>query len=103
MFEGEDILTKAFVSKNGSARVKVVVQTKASSFRWEVMEEEVKFWLTSSPHRGKANKELIRGISRICKVPMSRIKIVGGERSRVKIIEINGMTPQIAGEYFMRF
>ena len=64
------------------------IQPRSNSFRWERYPNEIKFWLTSSPTQGKANKELLRHIASICKIPSSEIQIVAGWKSRRKIIDI---------------
>lgn len=48
----------------------------------------VKIYLTSVPVGGKANKDLIKLLSRELDVNKSRINIIRGEKSKEKIIEI---------------
>lgn len=44
--------------------------------------------LTALPFEGKANRELIEYISAILKVKRSKVKIVGGEKSRHKTLSV---------------
>jgi len=44
--------------------------------------------LSSKPQQGKANRELIKKISKHFNLSTSRVRIIAGEKSRKKIIEI---------------
>jgi uncharacterized protein len=46
-------------------------------------------WLTSAPHDGQANDQLIRLFSKHFAIAKSQIRIVRGQRSRIKTIEIS--------------
>lgn len=48
----------------------------------------LKIYLTAVPIQGKANKELIKLLSEKLGVSKSKIKIVRGEKSKEKIIEV---------------
>lgn len=50
--------------------------------------EEIKVTLKNKPQCGKANRELIKLISRHFKVSTEKIKIISGLNSRKKIVEI---------------
>ena len=50
--------------------------------------EAVKIKLTAPPADGEANKQLIALLSKELKVPKGRIRIIRGETSRNKVIEI---------------
>lgn len=49
----------------------------------------LKIYLTSVPVQGKANKELVKLLSKELGIGKSRISIIKGEKSKEKIIEIN--------------
>lgn len=49
--------------------------------------EKVK--IQASPDKGKANRALIRLLSKELSIPKSSIKIIQGVKSRNKVIEIN--------------
>jgi len=55
-----------------------------------VLDEEgqLKVHITAPPVGGKANKALIELLADYCKVKKSSIKIVKGEKSRDKVVEI---------------
>jgi hypothetical protein len=54
----------------------------------EVNGDEIKIGIQSEPQKGKANKELLEKISKHFKISKSHIRIISGEKSRKKIIEI---------------
>jgi uncharacterized protein len=53
--------------------------------------EFYKVYVTAPPEDGKANKKLIELLAEYFKVPKSQIRIVKGEISRNKIVEIIGI------------
>lgn len=50
--------------------------------------------ITSPPIEGRANGEVISFLARLFNVAPSRIKIVQGEKSRIKTILVKGITSQ---------
>jgi len=50
--------------------------------------ERLKVYLTAPPVEGKANKALIEFLSEYFGVKKRKIKIIGGEKSREKVLEI---------------
>lgn len=52
--------------------------------------EMYKVYVTVAPEQGKANKKMIELLSEYFRVPKSQIRIVKGEISRNKIVEIMG-------------
>lgn len=50
---------------------------------------EIRVYTKAVPVDGKANKEVVRLLSEALRVPKSRIKIVKGETSNKKIIEVD--------------
>ncbi len=68
----------------------VKVQPKAS--RRELIPlsaTEFRARLTSAPEKGRANQELLELLSEHLDLPLSRLKIIRGETSRVKLVEIS--------------
>lgn len=68
----------------------VRVQPKAS--RQELIPlsaTEFRARLTSAPEKGRANQELLELLSEHLDLPVSRFKIIRGEKSRVKLVEIS--------------
>jgi hypothetical protein len=51
----------------------------------------VKIRLTAAPVDGEANKQLIRFLAEVLKIPQSRIEIVAGASGRDKIVSVLGL------------
>lgn len=54
----------------------------------------LKIKIKALPEKGKANKELIRFLSKMLHIPKSSIKIKSGMASRQKTIEIQNLSPK---------
>lgn len=50
--------------------------------------DRIKIKIASPPEKGKANKELIKFISEKLEIPKKNIKIISGEKSHLKVLEI---------------
>jgi uncharacterized protein len=59
-----------------------------SSGRIELNGNEITMSIKSEPKHGKANREMIRKISKYFVVPENNIHIISGLTSRKKVIEI---------------
>jgi len=74
----------------GRSTLEVKVQPRSSRASIDGVEgETVKIRLTAPPADGEANKQLIALLSKELKVPKSRIRIIRGETSRNKLVEIS--------------
>jgi len=73
-------------------KVKVIPNAK----RKRIVQEEkgIKVYIDEPPVKGKANAALIKLLSQFFNVKRSDIKIVSGEKSREKIIQISNMQEQ---------
>ena len=67
-------------------QVKVIPNAKKNEVKGDSM--GLKVYLTAPPADGKANKLLLKVLAEHFNVRGSQIKIIKGEKSRVKIIEI---------------
>ena len=56
-----------------------------------------KLSLAAPPVDGKANEECVRFFAELAGVPRSRVRIVMGLTSRLKVVEIEGITPEEFG------
>ena len=66
-------------------------QTKISGkFLDEKNQEHIKINLAAVPEDNKANIELIKFLAKTLKIPKSKIEIIRGETSRMKVIKIEG-------------
>ena len=48
--------------------------------------------VAAPPAKGKANREIVRWLSKRLRTPSSNVQLVAGIHSNVKVIEITGMT-----------
>lgn len=77
----------------GRVRFSVRVQPRASSNETAgVHGDALKIRLTAAPVDGAANAGLIQFLSDIFAVSRQSVRILGGESSRSKIVEIDGIT-----------
>lgn len=52
-------------------------------------------WVTARAIDGKANKATVRALANALDVPRRSVRIVGGERARTKIIEVEEVDPEV--------
>ena len=79
-------------ARGTGVRVSVHVQPRAS--RSEIVGMHgtaLKVRLQAPPVEGAANDELIDFLARTYHVPRRAVRIVRGERSRIKLVEIDGL------------
>lgn len=69
--------------------VKVIPSSGSFGF-FQDKNGELKCYLKSAPEKGQANKELVKGLAKIFKVPQNDIEIIAGETIRRKKIKIHG-------------
>ena len=69
-------------------KVKVKPKSKKEEIR-KLSEEEYEVKVKEPPEKGKANERVIELLSRFLGVPKNRLKIVRGETSRLKFIEVD--------------
>ena len=75
-----------------SARISVKVKPRASRNEVEGWQENtLVVSLTSPPVDGAANNSLIRLLAKRAGIARSRIRIVSGEKGRLKILEFEGL------------
>ena len=75
-----------------SARISVKVKPRASRDKVEGWQENtLVVRLTSPPVDGAANNSLIRLLSKKAGIARSRVRIVSGEKGRLKVLEFEGM------------
>lgn len=54
----------------------------------EIDNNVIRVGIIAKPEKGKANKEVIEKIADYFKISRSRVKIISGLKSKIKIIEI---------------
>jgi len=69
--------------------IKLIVKpNSAKNFIEGVYSDRIKIRIASPPEKGKANKELVKFISEKLEIPKKDIKIISGEKSHLKVLEI---------------
>ncbi len=71
--------------------MKINVRVKPFSREEKIIQSEdgkLTIWVKEGPFEGRANKAVIKMISRHFRIPQSKISIVCGHKNRNKIIEI---------------
>lgn len=75
-----------------SARLTVHVTPRAASNRVVRDGDTIRAWVHAAPADGEANEALLRVLAKALEVPRSRLSIVRGHASRVKIVAVEGLT-----------
>ena len=78
------MLTRLKVRVTPNARKNMVVS-------WT--EDEIRLKIKAPAVEGKANAALIEYLSELTDLPRSKIEVKAGEKSRIKLIEIEGPAP----------
>ncbi|MBF0407231.1 MAG: YggU family protein [Candidatus Riflebacteria bacterium] len=69
----------------------------------ELLGENCKIKIKAPPVDGKANKEIVEFLAKAFSVPKKAVIILGGESSKSKRIQINGLTAEKAEEILSAF
>ncbi len=79
------------ISGSNCVRLNVVVQPRASRNHVEFMADgRLRVALTAPPVEGEANKSLISFLAGLLRIPKSAVRIISGEKSRQKVLELTG-------------
>ena len=73
------------------------VRLKPGAIREKIVsidEREICVAVTAPPVDGKANEALIKFLAGVLDVPKSGITILRGQTSRIKLVELSGMTKE---------
>lgn len=82
--------------RGGAVRFGVYVKPRASKTALGgVREGQLVVAVAAPPVEGEANAELVRALGEFLGVPRRQVRVVGGQASRSKVLEIEGLT---AGE-----
>jgi len=89
-----DVIVPCRKSKEG-VTVEVRVQPRASRLSFEGLEGDVlRVRLTAPPADGEANAQLLKILSKTFGVSKGNLRIIKGETSRNKVVEIRGPVPE---------
>ena len=79
-------------------RVKVQPRAKRNALAGQ-KEQEWKLQLTAPPVDGRANQACIEFFAKGLRIPQSRVRLIAGEKSRHKVVELEG----VSESEFLRF
>ena len=79
-------------------RVRVQPRAKKNVLAGQI-EQEWKLRVTAPPIEGRANQACIEFFARRLGIPQSRVRLLSGEKSRHKVLELDG----VSEEEFLRF
>ena len=86
------------------ARITVKVQPRAKATRLTgKLGDAYKLQLAAPPVDGKANDECVRFFAELMRVPKTRVRIVIGLTSRLKVVEIDGVAQEAVDRVLDRF
>ncbi|GAB4472215.1 MAG: DUF167 domain-containing protein [Anaerolineales bacterium] len=83
-------------SHGGTAFLVRVVPRSSKNKIVEIMSDgTVRIHLTAPPIEGKANRQLVEFLSATLKIKPTQIEIVAGEKSKNKLVTVDGLTPSV--------
>jgi uncharacterized protein (TIGR00251 family) len=88
MKEDRRLLYKNYLIKFMRIYIKVIPRSSQSRVE-KLADGTYKVWVTVVPEKGKANKEVIKLLAKYFQVSKSQVEIVGGQTTRIKMIDIN--------------
>lgn len=72
-------------------RVKIIPKSAKNEIVETMEDETIKIRIKAVPEKGKANKELIKFLSKEYKLSKENITIVSGKTEQIKLLRINGL------------
>ena len=72
-------------------QVKIIPNASKNEILGTLLDGTIKIKIKAQPREGKANTELINYLSEYFSLSRSEIKIIRGEKMRLKIIELQGI------------
>lgn len=69
-------------------KVKVITNAQKTEIIWELEDWTIKLKVKAIPEKWKANSEIIEYFSKILNLNKSKIKIISGKTSKIKLLKI---------------
>ncbi len=69
-------------------RIKVIPKSRTNEVSEIMTDETIKIRIKAAPENGRANRELIKFLSRELNLPKENISIISGASSQLKLIRI---------------
>jgi uncharacterized protein len=79
------------MTKDDNCRLRVRVTPRSGRNRVEVVDGQVKVWVTAAPADGQANAAVSRTIAEALDLAPSFVAVIRGHASREKTLQIEGM------------
>jgi len=79
------------IKKDMYLRIKVIPKSSKNEISEIIKDEEgqtIKIRIKAAPEKGKANKELIKFLSKEFSIPKQNIEIISGKTSQLKLLKI---------------
>ena len=79
-----------FIEKIGKSKIVLRINVKTNSKKQEILYDNktLTIFVKSKPVKNKANKELVYLLRNKLKIALNQIKIISGEKSKNKVIQI---------------
>ena len=78
-------------------KARTALKVRAGASRTQFAGRHADFWklqVAAPPVDGKANDEIIRFLAKLASVPASAVRIVTGQTCSLKLVEIDGISPE---------
>lgn len=86
------------VAGGGGIRLRLRVQPRASRDEVAgVAGDAIRVRLTAPPVEGEANEALVRFLAARLEVPRSAVTLISGHAARTKVVEVAGLSTDLAG------
>ena len=69
-------------------KVKVITNAQKTEISWELEDWTIKLKVRAIPEKWKANSEIIEYFSKILNLNKSKIEIISGKTSKIKLLKI---------------
>lgn len=79
------------IEKQPYLRIKVLPKSAKNEIVDIMDDETIKIRIKAPPEKGKANKELIKFLSRELDMPTDQISIIAGKTEALKLIKLHGL------------
>lgn len=79
------------IEKQPYLRIKVLPKSAKNEIVDIMDDETIKIRIKAPPEKGKANKELIKFLSRELDMPTDQISIISGKTEALKLIKLHGL------------
>jgi uncharacterized protein len=81
-------------SSRGISRARINVTVSPAAARTELVGRHGAGWkvrVAAPPERGRANEALVGLLASALEVPPGSVRVVGGQRGRAKVVQVNGL------------